>query len=690
MTRKISIPLLFLIVVLGSLTAASQSLKIDPWIIQATDTSNYTPAYLGNGIVGLRSMKSGLSAERVIVNGLYDRSVMGEYVRLINNFNPVNIKIFFSNNQELMFDSEVKGWNQQMNLKEAILTTSYLYGKKLAVKTQMVALRNLPMASLAMYEFEALEDIEFSVRNKMSIPDRLKTPGIYKASLHYNMYSLSTSIKEKIPVMSASFPTESGADGVAGASTFYFDGSSPELTHTKLDHLSQQVEFTIKLKKGERYSFAMLSSFTHSNFTKDPYNDAIRICSRDYTLGYKHLLQEHKRAWAKLWESDIEIEGDDEAQRDARLALYSLYSSITKGFALSIPPCGLAETGWGGHIFWDSELWMFPPLLVMQKDFATSMLDFRVNSLPQAKKRAAQFGYSGAMYPWESDLEGNECTPVTYKLDMNEHHVTADIAIAAWNYYNVTKDKLWLQQKGFPMIREIADFWVSRVSKDELGKYHIRNVVGPDEYHEDIDDDAFTNAAVKVVLDAAIRSAALVQSPANPQWSLVRNQLVVLQHPDGHTLQSIQYKGQRIKQASVNLLSFPLEFVTDKAQIKKDLEYYEPRIDPKGPSMSYSVLATSYARMGETNKAYELFKKAYQPNRKGPFHFISEKPSISGTVFCTGYGGMLQTIIFGFAGMKISENGLIQVKPNLPSHWKKLTIKVAGKKDIVCLPVNKK
>lgn len=665
--------------------AFSQPVPRDGWIVTTTDTSNYTPAYLANGVVGLRSQRTGLGAERVILNGLYDRMPLGDYVRLINYFNPVNIKVSISNNKELQFGKDINNWRQTLNLKEAILETAYTYAGILKVKTALAALRNLPMAAMSQYEFEAMEDVEFTIQNSMSVPDRSKTFSLYKTNLTYNQYSLSSSIKEKIPVMSAVFPTESGTDCVAGANTFYFNGSKPELKYNKVSAVSQELSFVIKLKKGESFSFCMLSAFTHSGFTGDAYNDAVRICSRDYNLGYQHLLQKHREAWAKLWQSDIEIEGDDEAQTDTRLALYSLYSSIAPGFELSIPPCGLAETGWGGHIFWDAELWMYPPLLLMQPEFAASMIAFRSNTLPQAKKRAAQFGYKGAMYPWESDLQGNECTPISYKLDMNEHHITADIAIAAWNYYLVIKDKLWLKQTGFPLIKEIANFWLSRMEKDSSGNYHIKNVVGPDEYFEDVDDDAFTNGAVKVVLQAATKAAVLITETVNPQWQKVHDKIIVLKHNDGYTLQNAQYTGQRIKQADVNLLAFPLGLITDAKQIVKDLEYYEPKIDPNGPSMSYSVLATSYARLGFTTKAFGLFQKAYQPNRKSPFGFISEKPGKSSTVFCTGYGGMLQTIIFGFAGLRIGENGLFQDKAHLPATWKKLTIKRSGEKDIVCV-----
>jgi protein-glucosylgalactosylhydroxylysine glucosidase len=188
-----------------------------------------------------------------------------------------------------------------------------------------------------------------------------------------------------------------------------------------------------------------------------------------------------------------------------------------------------------------------------------------------------------------------------------------------------------------------------------------------------------------VVLDAAIKSAKLIDREEDVLWTDVLNNIVILKHKEGYTLQNAQYTGQKIKQADVNLLAFPLEYITDKKQIEADLKYYEPKIDPNGPSMSYSVLATSYARLEATDKAYQLFQKSYQPNRKPPFGFISEKPRKSATVFCTGYGGMLQTILFGFAGMNINEKGLQQENANLPPNWKKLTIKRAGQKDVICV-----
>ncbi len=662
------------------------------WVITTTDTSsNHTPAYLANGIVGIRSDRTGLQPVSVHLQGLYDRSANPNAMltkfdynpRLVNEYNPLQVSIVFRDGKDLAFDNNVRHWKQTWNLKEALLTTEYEYGNQLMVKTELAALRQLPVAAITTYVLTAMDDVAFTIQNNVNIPDRSSITSVHKPLLYYRMYKLSAQLPDTLPIISSRFPTLSGTDAVSGSNTFYFNGRMPVLVYKKsADSLSHSLSFTVKLKKGESYRFCMLSTFQHTGLTVDPYNDAIRISSREYHRGYLPKLEEHKARWAELWKGDVEIDGDDDAQINARLGMYCLYSSITEGLGYSIPCIGLFNE-WGAHIFWDAEVWMYPGLLVLQPQFAASMMDFRYNTLPQAKRRAVQFGYKGAMYPWESDLSGNEGTSTQYKLDMTEHHITADIAIAAWNYYSITGDQNWLKAKGWPMIKPIADFWVSRATRDAAGKYHINDVVGSDEYAEDINDDAFTNGVAKLALANATKAAIVLKEPVNPLWKTVADALVILEK-DGYTLQNQTYHGQQIKQADVNLLAFPYEVITDKTRILNDLEYYQSKINPVGPSMSYSVLAGAYARIGKTDKAFELFQKAYKPNLKAPFGIFSERPTNNITPFCTGYGGILQTILFGFGGLRIRDTGLVQGKPSLPAHWKKLTIKRSGKKDIVC------
>ena len=152
----------------------------------------------------------------------------------------------------------------------------------------------------------------------------------------------------------------------------------------------------------------------------------------------------------------------------------------------------------------------------------------------------------------------------------------------------------------------------------------------------------------------------------------------ILKFQDGTTKEHAQYDGERIKQADVNLLSFPLNIVSDKETILKDLKYYEPKLAKEGPAMGKSIFAVLYARQGDADNAFRLFKESYIPNQQEPFGALSETATANHSYFATGAGGMLQTVLFGFGGLEISEEGIIQTNPILPKQWNSLTIKGIG------------
>ncbi|MEM9687007.1 MAG: glycoside hydrolase family 65 protein, partial [Bacteroidota bacterium] len=393
---------------------------------------------------------------------------------------------------------------------------------------------------------------------------------------------------------------------------------------------------------------------------------------------FKKLLNKHKQAWERIWENDIIIEGDIASQKDVRLALYNLFSFSKEGSRLSIPPMGLSAQGYNGHIFWDSELWMYPPLLVFDQEMAKAMLDYRFDRLEAAKHKASVYGYKGAMYPWESDDTGEESTPTWALTGAIEHHITGDVGVAFWNYYLVTQDKTWLRNTGWEVLKETADFWVSRVVKNTDGTFSIENVVGADEYAQNVDDNAFTNGVAIENLRNAIKAAEVLGYKPNQDWKTVANGIKI-HTKNGITQNYKGYNGQTIKQGDVNLLAYPLHIITDKNQIKKDLEYYIKKVDEvDGPAMAHGIFATLYARLGNADKAYELFKKSYIPNRRPPFGVLAESASSNNPYFATGAGAMLQSVIFGFGGVEITENGLKYNKGILPRQWKSLTIKGLG------------
>ena len=359
--------------------------------------------------------------------------------------------------------------------------------------------------------------------------------------------------------------------------------------------------------------------------------------------------------------------------------LYHLYSFVREGNDLSVSPMGLSGLGYNGHVFWDTELWMYPALLVMQPALAKSLVEYRFQRLPAARRNAFSHGYRGAMFPWESAGTGVEETPVWALSGPFEHHITACVGLAAWNYYCVTQDKDWLREKGWPILRETADFWASRVERNGPGKYDINNVVAADEWAENVDNNAFTNAAAKAVLQQATRAAAVLGLPADPDWKLVADNIPILVMDNGVTKEHATYKGEGIKQADVNLLAYPLREVTLPAQIKKDLNYYETRVPNEGtPAMTHAIFSLLYARLGDASNAHRLFMESYEPNLLPPFRVIAETKGGTNPYFATGAGGVLQSVLMGFGGLDITEKGIQQIQSTLPATWKSLTITGVG------------
>ena len=317
-------------------------------------------------------------------------------------------------------------------------------------------------------------------------------------------------------------------------------------------------------------------------------------------------------------------------------------------------------------------------MLFLNQGIARSMMDYRTDRLKAACQRAFSYGYKGAMFPWESDDAGEEACPTSALTGPFEHHITADIAIAAWNYYCMSRDLRWLRKDGFPMMEQVAEFWVSRAEKNDDGFYSIRNVVCADEYAEGVDDNAFTNAAARCALQVASKAAVLCGVMVPAAWNAVAKGLRIPKFPNGVTREYEGYDGQGIKQADANLLAYPLKVVTRPEEIKKDLLYYEPKIDKNGPAMSFSVLALQYARLGDGEKAYELFVRSFRPNQLPPFGVISEGAGGTNPYFTTGAGGLLQMVINGFCGLDLTDDGVRQLPSSLPKHWKKVIVMGVG------------
>ncbi len=667
---------LIIIAILFSFKIAAQDLSQSPWHIQATkiDPANYYGVTVANGMIGLVSSPEPMRVKDVVLNGVYDYYQRGRVSNILKTFNHVNMNLDVDGRR--ISRRDIANYAQTLDMQKAALTTTFDVGDKVSVRHTLMALRHLPYTALSVVEITAKKDVTITPMSVLEAPDHLTDIR--------NLYAEIDRPHVLIPLMTSVAKSPSGRLTVAASSSFIFEephGSEPDLIHEDWDYNMHLVKFYKKLKAGETYRFSVVGSTVASSQYNDAHNEAERLTIFAALERRERLLERHNAAWVELWKSDIVIEGDLEAQRAVHSALYHLYSFARAGTAYSLSPMGLSGLGYNGHVFWDTELWMYPPILALQPDIAKSLLEYRFERLQPAKDNAFAHGYQGAMYPWESSADGTEDTPVWALTGPFQQHISGCVGWAAWQYYLVTKDKEWLRTRGYPILKEVADFWISRVERKGLKQYEINNVIGANEWQENIDNNAFTNGMAITVLRYATKAAQELGMTANMDWNHVADNIPILKFPDGTTKENRTYDGVTIKQADVNLLSFPLKVITDEASIRRDLAYYEPRFAPDGPAMGFSVLTGLYGRLGESEKAYQMFVKSYKPNEVPPFGVLAETAGGTNPYFATGAGGMLQAVMFGLGGLDITDQGIIQLKTKLPSKWKSLTIKGVGKEE---------
>jgi protein-glucosylgalactosylhydroxylysine glucosidase len=646
----------------------------DPWklIANKIDPSNYYGVTVANGMIGIVSSPEPFKIKDVVLAGAYDLYGRGRVSNFLRSFNLLNMNLDIDGKR--LDAKSASNLKQELDMRRASFTGSFDYADKASISYTYYSLRHLPYTVLMDVTIIAKKDITAGAASVMEAPDALKDVQNY-----YNEIDRPHVV---ISLLSSTAKSPTGKLQLCASNTFLFSethGHEPRVIHEMWDNNMHLMKFSRKMKAGETYRFSIAGSSITSAHHDDPLNEAERLTIYAKLEGRERLLQFHQKAWDELWKSDIQIEGDAQAQQDVRSMLYHLYSFGREGTALSPSPMGLSGLGYNGHVFWDTELWMFPSILVMQPQIAHSLMEYRFQRLDAAKRNAFSKGFKGAMFPWESAETGVEETPVWALSGPFEHHITACVGIAAWNYYSVTQNKNWLREKGWPILSETANFWASRVERNGPGKYDIKNVVAADEWAENVDNNAFTNAAAKANLQFASEAAKILGISPDPDWATVASNIPILKMNDGVTREHATYNGEGIKQADVNLLSYPLKEITDPKQIRKDLEYYETRVPNEGtPAMTQAIFTILYARLGDGEKAYNWFKDAYQPNLLPPFRVIAETKGGTNPYFATGAGGIIQSLLMGFGGLEITPKGITQIRSKLPSHWTSLTLTGIG------------
>jgi trehalose/maltose hydrolase-like predicted phosphorylase len=433
--------------------------------------------------------------------------------------------------------------------------------------------------------------------------------------------------------------------------------------------IGQQLMF--RVTAGQTYKFTKYVGVDSSQDTGDPKTTAQAQASSAATAGFDGLLTENNAAWAALWNGRIDVVGNETLATAVNASEFYLWSSTRAGVDWSISPAGLSSNGYDGHIFWDAETWMYPSLLAQHPDLAAGINAYRYDRLGAAKHHAVATGYHGARYPWESALDGTEQIPPPASVNsegLYEQHITADIALAQWQYYLATADKSWLAQRGWPVLSKAATFWASRVTIGTDGRYHINGITGPDEENPDVNDEVYTNVAAKTTLDDAVQAAQVLGIAPPAGWSQIAANMTVLTdatlgiHPE-----FAGYGGQMVKQADVTLLQYPWASPMPAGMAQNDLNYYVPRTDPGGPSMSDAVNEIDTSALGSPGCAsYVYTQRSYEPFIRDVFEQFSETKTGGAFTFMTGIGGFLQEFLYGYSGFRWSAAG-VQLDPSLTS-----------------------
>ena len=671
------------------------------FLLTAESPARRPSPFIGNGHLGVVIPPLGIGASESFMAGLYENAP--EDVPRIVSIPAWNAIGVYDGTRWLNTDavdtSSIEGYRQVVDMRTGIARTTYHWvngRKRMAIGVQAFASRAEP--DLAVIRFDLTPQYGGRVGVRFAIvgrppPQRLPLATLEKADPGWKpgdiWYPGHMIVRSRLASRTPRGARLSMASLTEGRPTLL--AQAAEVTWPR--HLSKPVirtvasgdtalvEVTFDAKQGRTYSFSQVVTALSSDREAGLLTRAAGLARAASSRGFTALARENTRAWARRWQSDIEVEGDPELQRVVRSMLFYLLCSADSGTGLGIPPMGLSSGGYYGHIFWDSDTWMFPPLLALHPDVAHSLVAFRARTLAAAKANARENGFHGAMYPWEADERGRETTPhFAVQNARSEIHVNGDVALAQWQYYLATADSAWLAREGFPVIRETADFWVSRSAYDSVGgRYHIKNVVSVSEGLIGVSDDAYTNAVARLNLEIASAASRRLGKSADARWADVAAKLHLPYDSVSKFYRTYEGAPDSTLGDVTPLLSYPLGVPMSERAKRAQLEQAVKRLLREGPGamMGSTLLAVDAAELGDRALIDSLLPHSYRGWLQGPFLMLSETPEKKDAVnFVTGAGGFLQQVIYGYAGLRWGDKGLEpRFAPVLPSRIKRLTLR---------------
>lgn len=688
---------------------------------------------IGNGYLGTRaSFEEGYEGDTpaTLVHGIFDHAPDMLVPELVNvpNWLPIHISIdgtpfrLVTRSSDYMRPPEglVLGFERILELDRGVLRREVLF--------------RAATGSIVRLIFERFASLD----NPHILAQRLRVIAVdgspkieVEAALDGNVTNAGA--KHWLPDMTVLAENEViGLEGRTQQSGYVVGIASKLAAKSAVQHtgngLKPGLKTTLQLAQEEEAVFDKISAIYSSRDVTTPLTSAVSGVQSAAKAGYDQLLADHAREWAKYWETaDILIEGDDECQLALRFTTYHILITAPRHDEnASIGAKTLSGLGYKGHVFWDTELFALPPLTLTQPQLARNLLMYRYHRLPGARHKAQANGFEGAMFPWESTDTGEETTPqwsdpqpdgtrIRIWTGDSEQHISTDITYGVWQYWHWTGDDDFLKHYGAEIILDTAVFWGSRV-EEKNGRYEVSQQIGPDEYHENVDNSVFTNRMVVWHLETALklldwlkkhaasdhdRLAALLKLTPDRlgKWRDIIARMVIpfdaekqihIQFPGffdmeyipvpnytprtssvqaivGHS-RSIQ--SQVIKQADVVMMMALLgDQVGSREVMLNNWNTYYPRTD-HGSSLSPAVHAWVAGRLGLMETAYDMFYHAVH------IDLHDNKGNVRDGIHAAACGGVFQAVLFGFCGLQITPEGPKTVDPRLPEHWRRVKFNV--------------
>jgi hypothetical glycosyl hydrolase len=694
---------------------------------------------LGNGYMGLRSAaeESYVGETRnLFVNGTFNRFDELEVSELPNAADVTKMDIRVDGKRFTLDQGEAKEYSRSLNLRDAELVRSFIWnngdGKELEFTfRRFVSLDNLHVIGLKLEVKVLRGSVQLSVAS--GIDAQVSNSG----SQHF--HEGEKRIYEKTYLELIQTTTESKVDFVIGAShKLKVDGQPAELAPAmEIDRRKVAVAYSVNLEEGQTLTLEKVATVYTSRDQQfaDHYSlpamreVALEALKNAQASGYDALFSSHTAAWAKVWQDyGITIESTDSFDLlGVRFALYHLVvMTPAHDRRMGIGAKGLSGEGYKGHSFWDTEIFILPFYIYSNPEIARSLLEYRYLGLEGARSKAKENGFAGAMYPWEAAWPSDgEVTPVWGAVDIVtgeqtkiwsgfiEQHITSDIAYAVWHYFRATGDTDFMERFGYEIIFDTAIFWASRLEwNEELGRYEINEVVGPDEYKEHVDNNAFTNYMAHFNIDLAMQYYQELEKnhpalfarydellnlvEARKVWESKLN-LIYLPEPNADLIipQDDTYLQKKIidltpykdqekvgsifndynldqvgdmqvsKQADIMMLFFLLENKFTPEVKRANYEYYEEKTlhDSSLSLSTHSILASDF---GDKELAYHLFRRATEIDLGPKVH------SSDAGIHSASLGGIWECAVMGFAGVRMLD-GQLHLAPKLPEHWNRLS-----------------